>query len=361
MWHPNFSESRKDTSGLLVHFRKHVFVEDEPPKSLRIRITADTRYKLYINSQQVAFGPVKGDSSLWFYDEVDIAAYLRHGKNAVAVCVLRFFFATQFATSYPRLPSGGVWISVPETEKSLASQLESSTSWEAAVDPFITFRVDEPEDHFLHHYEKSHVNENGSLTWVPAKLLELKCSTGNAPPWHLSPRQIPEFRTELADLSGVRNVQSTLSSKTWQNHLVVESKPKQGLILPAGTFHSMELETSFHCTAFLRVRFKRPETAGGTLTVTYSESHEEEPKSTPWVRNKKDRCDYSKKLIGPKDIFKFQGKPSNQRLGYYKDEDIHEIFMPFHFRTFRFLKIEIETGLSDLVFDRLDIETVTYP
>lgn len=75
MWHPSFSEAQGSTAGLFVHFRKHLQLE-QVPKTLPIQITADTRYKLYVNKSLVAFGPVKGDANLWFYDEVDIASFL---------------------------------------------------------------------------------------------------------------------------------------------------------------------------------------------------------------------------------------------------------------------------------------------
>ena len=145
MWDPDFKEDRADTAGLFVHFRKDLNISKEIPASLTLQITADTRYKMYVNSQRVAFGPVKGDRSLWFYDDVDIAPFLRSGRNHVAVHVLRLFHATAFAPSLVRSPFGGLRIVVPEQDRHWASQLESSTSWETAIDPSTTLRVDEPE------------------------------------------------------------------------------------------------------------------------------------------------------------------------------------------------------------------------
>src|SRR5687767_1247591 len=193
MWHPAFKEQESNTAGLFVHFRKTILLRDELPKTLKIYITADTRYKLYINRRLVQFGPVKGDQNLWFYDEVDIAPFLQLGENRFAVHVLRFFSATQYAPSFARLPTGGLRVVAVEADASgsWGVELNSSTSWECAIDPCATLRVDEVEDSFLHVYERHTRTDQLSFEWLQAEILAFKSSTGNAPPWNLSPRLIP--------------------------------------------------------------------------------------------------------------------------------------------------------------------------
>ncbi|KAM0420292.1 hypothetical protein ACHAPT_011953 [Fusarium lateritium] len=362
MWHPAFSEERVDTAGLFVHFKREFEIKDEPPKNLTIHITADTRYKLYVNGQCVTFGPVKGDQHLWFYDSIDIAPFLRQGHNRIGVHVLRFFYATSYAPSFPRLPSGGLRVSV--SDEHWAKQIESSTAWEAAIDHSTILRVDEPEDRFLHIYERTSWSETRSLEWVAARLLEFKNSTGNSPPWQLSPRMIPPLRMKHMMGSKIHNVHSPLKPELWSAALLKDSTSREachGLLLPAGTKHCLDLEMPNHVTAFLRLCFKRPRIGGGTLTVTYSESYEDEPEETPWVRRKNNRCDYNKTLYGPKDIYEFQGIASTGSLEYYDDEDTCEVFMPFHFRTFRFLRLSFDVGSSDLTFVGLNVESVNYP
>ncbi|KAJ0415025.1 Six-hairpin glycosidase-like protein [Aspergillus carlsbadensis] len=364
MWHPHFREDNPNTSGLFVHFRRRFEIQGQPPKELAILITADTKYKLYVNNEQVALGPVKGDAKLWFYDQIDIGPYLREGENHIAIHVLRLFYRADYAPSFPRLPTGGAWVVPRARDEPWSSLLRSSEKWETAIDPYATLRVDEPEDHFLHIYERTSATPTENISWYPAKLLAFKNRTGYSPPWHLAPRMIPEPRVRQVTLSRVHNVRSDVSPETWQarlcgNTAVAEGQPD--LVLAPGTKHSVELEADGHLTAFIRARFRRPQRGGATLQVTYSESYEDEPHATPWARNKGDRCDYTKGLYGPKDIYAFRGKENVQHLGYYANESKYETFMPFHFRTFRFLRLDIDAGQDGLAFDGLEVHSTHYP
>ena len=51
------------------------------PASFIIHVSADNRYKLYVNEQLVSLGPARGDLYFWNFETVDIANYLQEGKN----------------------------------------------------------------------------------------------------------------------------------------------------------------------------------------------------------------------------------------------------------------------------------------
>ena len=57
------------------------------PRKCVIGITADARYRLYVNGEYVCRGPARGYQEHWPYDEVDIAPYLRKGRNVIAAHV----------------------------------------------------------------------------------------------------------------------------------------------------------------------------------------------------------------------------------------------------------------------------------
>ncbi|KAH8701538.1 Six-hairpin glycosidase-like protein [Talaromyces proteolyticus] len=360
MWHPSFTEDRIDTAGLFVHFRRDILLDSTPPESFKIRLTADTRYKLYVNCQLAAFGPVKGDRSLWFYDEVDLAPYLRVGWNRIGIHVLRFFYATPFATSFPRMPSGGVNIAPVKPGESWVSKIQSSVLWETAIDPCTVLRIDEPEDEFLHIYEKTNRASDQKWEWVPAKVLEYQNSTGVIAPWKLSPRLIPPMKSQKSQFIAIHNVQSCLPDHVWKEKLTSSSDCIEGLHLPARTIHQLDIEAPYHMTAFLRFRFRRPQAGGSTVMVTYAECYEDTPTLVPYLRQKSNRCDTRKSLLGPKDMYVLGGQADTSRLGYCENEDLDETIIPFHFRTFRFIQIRIEVG-SGLVLEELEAMRVNYP
>ena len=62
----------------ILLFRRTVFLENEPEKSV-LQVSADTRYKLYVNGNLAETGPCKGDRQVWFLDTVDIGKWLKKG------------------------------------------------------------------------------------------------------------------------------------------------------------------------------------------------------------------------------------------------------------------------------------------
>ena len=361
MWHPYFTEDRRDTAGLFVHFRRDLVIQEQLPAFLRLYVTADTKYKLYINRQLVRFGPVKGDSALWFNDEVDLAPYLVLGVNKIRIHVLRFFYATTYATSFPRLPSGGLRIVPIDPDDDWAVQIKTSTLWETAIDPTTVLRIDEPEDDFLHTYERSVAASSDQWIWMPARLLEFQSSTGLSAPWKLSRRIIPDMEKKPITLKDLHNINSCLPRVAWEATLCPSTDLRSSLHLPAESTHSIDLECPSHVTAFISLRFNRPPTAGSRVVLTYAESYEEQPTLVPYLRRKGDRLDTTKSIYGPRDIFELQGSQGVEHLGYYEDEEAEEVIIPFHFRTFRIIRMAIQVGSSDLFFKELKIEGVNYP
>ena len=50
-------------------------------------MSADNRYKLFVNEKLVSLGPARGDLTHWNFETVDIAPYLQAGQNIIAARV----------------------------------------------------------------------------------------------------------------------------------------------------------------------------------------------------------------------------------------------------------------------------------
>jgi alpha-L-rhamnosidase len=77
-------ESLKDYG--VYYFRKSIDLKDKPA-SFIVHVSADNRYKLYVNQTLVSLGPARGDTYYWNYETVDLAPYLKPGNNIIAALV----------------------------------------------------------------------------------------------------------------------------------------------------------------------------------------------------------------------------------------------------------------------------------
>jgi alpha-L-rhamnosidase len=76
----------RDTQGVAIGFRK-TFDLDSKPSSAFVHLFADARYILWVNGTYVDRGPARFQPNGPEYDTIDIARYLKKGKNAVAMLV----------------------------------------------------------------------------------------------------------------------------------------------------------------------------------------------------------------------------------------------------------------------------------
>lgn len=87
-WHAQWiSVPNASNDGYGVYlFRKMIDLASKP-NNFKIHVSGDNRYKLYVNEKLVSMGPARGDIAHWNYETVDIAAYLKVGKNIIAAQV----------------------------------------------------------------------------------------------------------------------------------------------------------------------------------------------------------------------------------------------------------------------------------
>lgn len=120
--------SEQETHGL---FRKTIHL-DTISERVPARITADSRYVLYVNGQEVFRGPIRSQPRRLHYDLFDLASYLRPGENVIAVYVKYYGKPKSYwMPAAPNTVLGKTGILVFEANLGDGEWLISDASWKA--------------------------------------------------------------------------------------------------------------------------------------------------------------------------------------------------------------------------------------
>lgn len=109
IWLPGYVDDDNETPGKFVWFRKSFTWRREGSEHAQslIHVSADTRYRLFINGKSAAFGPCKSYPEKWYYDTIDLSPFLVDGNNVIAAKVLRYSSAQLGCASMMRTNSPG--------------------------------------------------------------------------------------------------------------------------------------------------------------------------------------------------------------------------------------------------------------
>ncbi len=112
-------------------FRKTIRI-DQVPQRAPARMTADLRYALFVNGQDVFRGPIRSQPRRLHYDLFDLAPFLQTGENIIAVYVK--YYGTPKSYWIPAVPNrtlGKTGILVFEGDLGTAGWLVSDATWKA--------------------------------------------------------------------------------------------------------------------------------------------------------------------------------------------------------------------------------------
>jgi len=73
-----------------VYLFRHEFELAEVPESLEVGVSADNRYRLFLNGEELSNGPARGDLARWREDTIELAPGLKSGRNVLAAVVWNF-------------------------------------------------------------------------------------------------------------------------------------------------------------------------------------------------------------------------------------------------------------------------------
>ena len=335
---------------LVFHARTKINLAEKPSKFM-VHVSADNRYKLYVNGQFVSLGPGRSDPRHWYYETVDLAPFLTAGDNSIAALVWNFgdqkpvaqmsrmtgFVLQAGEAADARVNTGSNWKTLVNTAYSaLAPELVYSY-YVAGPGEKINYR-DMPTG-----WEQTSYDDSG---WKPAQTVSNAVPKGVfdwSDTWMLYPSPIPAMEIKKQLYGTVRQSGAGVNS----SNLISQQSPT---IIAAHTKTKILVDQGFYTNAYPVVQWTGGKNA--VISLSYAESL------------------YTKD--GPDNNWRAQTRKGNRnevegkRFVGVKDELIAgggkaERFESLSYRTFRYVLLNIETQEEALQIDSFYNKFTGYP
>ncbi|MEQ9099888.1 MAG: alpha-L-rhamnosidase C-terminal domain-containing protein [Imperialibacter sp.] len=331
-------------------FRKR-FTLPQKPSSFIVHVSADNRYKLYVNDNLVSQGPARGDLYFWNFETVDLAPYLAEGENTVAAVVwndgpnkgeAQITYLTAF---------------VLQGDSESSEVINTDNSWKAIKDnSYQPLPVRVPGYYVAGPSEFVDMNKHVSgwrqkdlddSAWGSARAIGpsvTKDAAVNAMGWMLVPSPLPQMAMTVERLKSTRiaeGVQVPKGFPATPNKVTIPANSKATLLLDQGALTN----------GYPTIKFsggKNASFAMGYAEALYTPMEGEQ--RGPFPRLSKDnRNEVEGKLfIGKTDSVVSNGKANQE-------------YSPLWWRTYRYIKLKIYTGSEPLVIDDIYGTFTGYP
>ncbi|HEX3025197.1 MAG TPA: alpha-L-rhamnosidase C-terminal domain-containing protein, partial [Chitinophagaceae bacterium] len=315
-------------------FRKEFDIETKSDKFI-INVSADNRYRLYINGTYVCNGPARSHLFKWNFETVDISSYLHPGKNIITAIVWNFSWHRPIAQL-----SGQTGLIIQGNSKE-EYKVNTNASWvvlnDTAYKPLPIrinqyYAMGDGEDFTgeMHPWEWMSNDFNVS-EWKHAKEIETGKPIGNYGEWGgdlsmhlLSKRPIPFMEEKNQRFSKIRRSDVPISSNEFL-------QGKSPIIISANSKVKLLFDQNELTTAYPVLNFSKGNKC--VIKITYAESLFDSN------GNKGNRNDIEyKQIYGNADRIICDG--GNNR-----------VFQTLWWRTFRYVELEIETKNEPLLLN----------
>ena len=337
-------------------FRLDFQLPDPLPKgaSLRLCVTAHTRYKLRLNGTSIAVGPRKANSFQYFYERLDVSDGLLPGDNTLYAQVVAYaplsnpknvglgpISVLTYGVEPALLAAGGVY----DGDKLIADVSTGRTAWVArTADEGIGWLRD-PQTYFMGAMERHDAARLGEIMAEPSSWPDVDAPDrwwtsanqwGEMPEMMLQERTIPlMYETEYGFTRQMPCADSVDISGLERGHVTK---------IPANTRCALELDAGELTTGYMLMKLCGGD--GAVVRIRYAECYRKKDSTGKLVKGIRD-------------------EPCEDGLLYAYDElslcggDFS--FESFWFRTFRFVRIEIETAAEALSMDAPRYIRTGYP
>ena len=355
----------------VVFHARRVFPLTTAPRRFVVHVSADNRYRLYVNGVLASSGPQRSDVAHWRYETVDLAPQLRPGRNVLAAVVWNWGAVRPVAQHSHR--SGFLVQAESATESALAN---TGPGWRLLVDsayrPIVITNATvagyyagppgEAVDGAAYPWgwEENEYDDSawfsvgtpartngpapplaaferpptGGIVGVPRRRASIGPTTGEVFGWQLEPRSIPAMDESLQRLTSVRRATGITTDGAFL-------RGAGDLVVPARTTAALVLDQSHTTNAYPVM-----ETSGGAgsrVTITYAEALVDS------AGRKGNRNEVEGRVVrGVHDVFR-------------PDGGAHRVFRPLYWRSFRYMQLEIATAEAPLVIHDVHGVFTGYP
>jgi alpha-L-rhamnosidase len=314
----------------IYHFRK-TFTLAQKPSRFVINVSADNRYRLFVNGQPVCNGPARGDLYNWYFETVDIARYLKPGSNIIAAQVWNM------GTYAPVAQISNQTALVVQGNTDAERIVNTDASWKVLInnaykpcstdnaERMKTYMVVGPGDEvdaskYPWNWEKPGYDDKH---WTPCINIAEAVTTGNGTDnqWTLVPRTIPFMEESMQRMVSVKRSSGIkVNSGFLTGKIPLTIAPNQKV--------SILIDQTQNTVAYPEMLVSKGN--GASIKITYAEALFKEGV-------KGNRNDITgKSIIGNYDIFKPDG-------GYNK------LFRPLWLKTYRYIQLDIVTKNQPLI------------
>ncbi|MFC2089498.1 alpha-L-rhamnosidase [Bacteroidota bacterium] len=322
-----------------VFFFRNELALDIVPDNYIIHVTADNRYKFFVNGEWIGLGPARSDPENWMFDTYDIAPFLKQGKNIIAAIVWNFgdynpwaqfsvysgFLVHGNDTQSEKLNTPGSW-------KCLHNQAyEPLDVNEMSLGTFIIVGAGEQVNGSDYPWDWQNPEYNDSDWEVPiSKNPGLPKGVGTDLMHGLVPRTIPAMELRRIAPPSLLRI----------NTQKVEYKELHNYEIAANSKVTVLLDQKELVTAYPEVHLSGGR--GANIRISYAEALFDE-------NGKKQHRDSVENMY-------FKGISD-----LYIADGANRIYTTLWFRTFRYIQLEIETADSPLIIDSLSSLFTAYP
>ncbi|PZR29987.1 MAG: alpha-rhamnosidase [Citrobacter freundii] len=323
----------------VYYFRKNVDMMAKPD-SFNIYVSADNRYKLYVNGQLVSLGPARGDLNYWNYEQVDLAPYLHAGKNSIA--------ATVWNEASHRPEAIISWRTgfIIQGKAKAEQILNTDRSWKCIRDKgynplpgFFAASTGEMIDmsKSIHQPMKADLND---ADWPAASEVFAGQPKGLADGggWSLVKSTLPQMEMTYQRIPVLRKT----TGISMPVGFPAEKKP---VTIPANTTAVLLFDQTYLTNAYLTLNFSRGKNAG--ISLKYAEALYIE--FNQWGGKKGNRNEVEGKI--------FSGRMDS----LVSDGTQGQSFTNLNFRTYRYIQMLVQTKDEPLVIDDIYGTFTGYP